>query len=81
MTTISEGIRQIQEKVASLVEKKPWRVELGVGSFVTLHFGEPRVTSERTPSGETREYTFGAWHLWVYCSSWRLAAFTRSLTG
>lgn len=41
----------------------PWRVKLGVGSFLTFDFG-PRVKSDG--------HVHGQWHLWVYQSNWSL---------
>lgn len=55
--------RAIEARLAPLCGLRPWKVELGHGSFVTLDFGEAR-----TRDGSTR----GAWHFWVYCCAWRL---------
>jgi hypothetical protein len=42
---------------------QPWRVKLGVGSFLTFEFG-PRIT--------THGHRHGQWHLWVYLANWVL---------
>jgi hypothetical protein len=42
---------------------RPWRVKLGVGTFLTFDFGS-RI---KTP-GHVR----GQWHLWIYLSNWKL---------
>jgi len=41
----------------------PWRVKLGVGSFLTFEFG-PRIKSNG--------HVHGQWHLWIYLSNWKL---------
>lgn len=41
----------------------PWRVKLGVGSFLTFEFG-PRVRANH--------HIHGKWHLWIYLSNWKL---------
>jgi hypothetical protein len=48
----------------------PWRVKLGVGSFLTFEFG-PRVRSSHQVHGK--------WHLWVYQSNWELLHDDRTL--
>ncbi len=46
-----------------IVGKRPWRASLGYGSFLTFEFGQ------RIRQGK---FWHGAWHLWIYMSSWRL---------
>lgn len=58
-----DSARAIEKRLAPLCGQRPWKVELGHGSFVTLDFGE-----KRTRDGNTR----GEWHFWVYCCAWRL---------
>jgi hypothetical protein len=41
----------------------PWRVKLGVGSFLTFEFGQ-RI--------KTHGHFHGQWHLWIYLSNWSL---------
>jgi hypothetical protein len=41
----------------------PWRVKLGVGSFLTFEFGA-RI--------KAHGHIHGQWHLWVYLSNWAL---------
>jgi len=48
----------------------PWKVKLGVGSFLTFEFG-PRVRAH----GHVR----GQWHLWIYLSNWKLFRGNRQL--
>jgi hypothetical protein len=42
---------------------KPWNVKLGIGTFITLDFGEPQ---------EKYGHIYGEWYLWVYGCFWRL---------
>jgi hypothetical protein len=48
----------------------PWRVKVGIGSFLTFEFG-PRVRDH----GHIR----GQWHLWIYLSNWKLFRGKRQL--
>jgi hypothetical protein len=74
MSVTEQDIREIQSNVAPLLGKKAWGVALGVGSFVTLEFGEPRPLA-------TGEGQRGEWHLWVYCCAWRLETESEVLAG
>jgi hypothetical protein len=59
-------ISKIQQKIATLIGLKAWGVSLGTGSFITLEFGDAL-----SPDKDTgRQH--GEWHLWIYCSTWRL---------
>jgi len=40
---------------------RPWRVKLGVGSFVTFEFGRRK---------KVDGHFHGEWHLWIYLSNW-----------
>jgi hypothetical protein len=42
---------------------QPWRVKLGVSSFLTFEFG-PRI--------KEHGHLHGQWHLWVYLANWAL---------
>jgi hypothetical protein len=48
----------------------PWRVKLGVGSFLTFEFG-PRIRANG--------HLHGQWHLWIYLSNWTLFRGDRQL--
>jgi hypothetical protein len=48
----------------------PWRVKLGVGSFLTFEFG---------PRTKTDGHVHGRWHLWIYLSNWKLFRGERQL--
>lgn len=56
MTVGDADLEQIHATVAPLLHQRPWKVQLGHGSFLTLDFGPPTAR----------------WHLWVYCCAWRL---------
>jgi hypothetical protein len=62
-----------------------WNVKKGVGSFITLEFGDPALTvhepksrTVRLGDGEPRKVmrrltvVHGAWHLWIDCCEWSL---------
>jgi hypothetical protein len=60
MKATATDIRQYFE---SLLQTRPWKARLGVGSFLTLEFGR-RIKNHGHVQGE--------WHLWIYLSSWVL---------
>jgi hypothetical protein len=66
MSLTKTDLYEIQATVAPLLRHKAWNVSLGVGSFITLEFGEP------LPLGEQDKRIHGEWHLWVYMCAWRL---------
>lgn len=67
MALTAGDVAQIEQHLAGLVGREVWGPRLGVGSFITLELGERQT---RTVRG--RETTHGEWHLWVYCSAWRI---------
>lgn len=50
-----------------------WHVQKGIGSFLTLEFGQPALhITEPTPRRKRRvAVVHGEWHLWVYCCDWQ----------
>jgi hypothetical protein len=60
MKTAAVDIHQYFQPVIGV---RPWRVKLGVGSFLTFEFG-PRI--------KTAGHVQGRWHLWIYLSNWKL---------
>jgi hypothetical protein len=48
---------------APIKGQRPWRVRLGVGSFLTFEFG---------PKLRVNGHEHGSWHLWIYLSDWTL---------
>ena len=71
MPITSRDIAEIHAHLSGLVGQEVWSPRLGVGSFITLEFGR-RPTRETAQTGVAH----GAWHLWIYCSAWRLDAAT-----
>lgn len=67
MKTTAIDLRQYFRPI---VGTSPWRVKLGVGSFLTFEFG-PRVRANH--------HIHGKWHLWIYQSCWELLHRDRSL--
>jgi hypothetical protein len=53
------ALETFTRSVAAAYGRPAWGASLGVGSFVTVEFGERR--------GERGEF-----HLWVYCCAWRI---------
>ncbi|NET59734.1 MAG: hypothetical protein F6K47_27370 [Symploca sp. SIO2E6] len=66
MAVTQTDIRQVQTMVDTIVSHKAWGASLGVGSFITLEFGNP------LPSNGEHQQTHGEWHLWIYCCAWRI---------
>jgi hypothetical protein len=67
MKTVETDITQFFKPVMNM---RPWRVRIGVGSFITFEFGD-----------KVREHgrLHGAWHLWVYMAEWSLRRNAREL--
>ncbi|WP_117214663.1 hypothetical protein [Allorhizocola rhizosphaerae] len=63
MNTINP-LADVQAKLALATGKVAWGTALGVGSFLTVEFGE-RVE-------QAKGKVHGEFHLWVYCSAWRI---------
>src|ERR1700683_4892598 len=60
--------------VSQLQGKRPWNIQLGEGSFITMEFGAP----EANPSGRR---VHGEWHLWLYMCNWRIETADKVLAG
>jgi len=67
MKATATDIRQYFE---SLLQTRPWKARLGVGSFLTFEFGR-RI--------KNHGHVHGEWHLWIYLSSWALLHGDRQL--
>ncbi len=67
MTLTKQDILQIQNLIAPLINKSAWGVSLGIGSFVTMEFGNPK-----EPKDSKKERYFGEWHLWIQYCNWVL---------
>ncbi len=60
----------IQDYFGAIKGQRPWRVRLGVGSFLTFEFG---------PKLRVNGHEHGTWHLWIYMSNWSLVHGERPL--
>lgn len=66
MVSFQKNIADIQAKLQGVIGEKAWGVEHGIGTFVTIEFGQ------RMPAKYPRGKSHGEWHLWVYGGAWRL---------
>jgi hypothetical protein len=66
---------EIQAIINPLLEKKAWDVRLGVGSFITMNFGNPN------PKSNKENKISGEWYLWVYMCGWRLEKQNQFIAG
>ncbi|HBL58647.1 MAG TPA: hypothetical protein DDZ80_09060 [Cyanobacteria bacterium UBA8803] len=66
MTVTETDIREVQALINPILSRKAWGASLGVGSFITLEFGDS------LPPNQKRQRTHGEWHLWIYCCAWRI---------
>jgi hypothetical protein len=55
-------IAHVQSRLSAAVGEQAWGTALGVGSFLTVEFGAEK--PDKRGHGE--------YHLWVYCSAWRI---------
>jgi hypothetical protein len=68
MAVTEEDIAKINRQLQGVLGQQAWGVALGVGSFITLEFGES--VPPRRQGGRVH----GEWHLWVCACAWRLEA-------
>lgn len=63
----------IEDVFAPLIGLPAWRVTAGVGSFLTMEFGNPHLEiREPIKSLKNRGvYPKGEWHFWIYCCDWK----------
>lgn len=64
MNGTSSDIAIIDEIIKPLLGNTAWNVKLGIGSFITMEFGD-RISLAH---GRTR----GEWYLWIYYCGWYL---------
>jgi hypothetical protein len=64
MNVMRSDIESINEIVKPLLGHMAWNVKLGVGSFITMEFGDLVLTARGRSRGE--------WYLWIYCCGWYL---------
>ncbi|MFJ3788783.1 hypothetical protein [Kitasatospora sp. NPDC090091] len=65
---------ETHRRIGPLLGQPAWDVRRGIGSFVTMEFGEPL-----PPDRSGRVY--GRWHLWIQMAAWRLETADRVLVG
>jgi hypothetical protein len=78
---------RIEKVVGELYGEPCWNVKPGLGSFLTLEFGKPRlefrepVITSKGASLRVREHLarrgvqiHGEWHLWIYCCNWEVSS-------
>jgi hypothetical protein len=56
----------VEPRLAAAYGRAAWGTALGVGRFLTVEFGAQR--AEPDPGRRVH----GEFHLWVYCSAWRI---------
>ena len=66
MRTTEDDLAAVEEAVAQMYGKRAWGTALGFGSFLTVEFGAPEAAPD--PGGPVH----GEFHLWVYCTAWRI---------
>jgi len=64
------GTLEIRQYFRPVIDSRPWRVKLGVGSSLTFEFG-PRIRAHG--------HLHGQWHLWIFLSNWTLSRGNRQL--
>ncbi len=66
MAPFQKDITEIHAKLQGVIGKKAWGVARGIGTFITIEFGQ------LVPSKYPNEKSHGEWHLWVRSGAWRL---------
>jgi len=59
-----KDIDQIREIIRPLLGSSAWNVKIGIGTFITMEFGNQISISPRDKRGE--------WYLWIYYAGWFL---------
>ena len=57
---------EVEAALANANGQSAWAATLGVGSFLTVEFGA------EVPSRRASGRRHGEFHLWLYCSAWRI---------
>jgi hypothetical protein len=69
--SMSDGdLAAVESAIGSAVGQRAWGTALGTGSFLTVEFGPQRPPQPPRPGQHPRPH--GVFHLWVYCSAWRI---------
>lgn len=69
-TSNDDDLTAVEHRLAAAVGSTAWGAALGVGSFLTVEFGPERAVQD------PKQRCHGAFHLWVYCSAWRIETAT-----
>lgn len=68
---MTDSKNAMQKLFQQIVGKKPTRVKLGFGSFITMDFGKDIPEEVKTRQGTQIRY-HGEWHLWIYQCAWQI---------
>jgi hypothetical protein len=66
MSVANDNNLKIREILSPIFGKEAWGTDLGTGSFLTIEFGRPVKTENKS----TRLH--GEWNIWLYGCGWRL---------
>jgi hypothetical protein len=70
--SMSDGdFAAVESAVSYAVGQRAWGTKLGIGSFLTVEFG-PQRAPQAPPRPGQHPHPHGVFHLWVYCSAWRI---------
>jgi hypothetical protein len=79
--------RVVQTAFKPIIGLPAWNVKVGHGSFLTLEFGDPRLSVREPIQIDPKESisprirkafqqrlvtVHGDWHLWIYCCNWAI---------
>ncbi len=64
MSDNQNSLMGVKARLATAIGQTVWGAALGVGSFVTLEFGRS--------VEDSRGKVHGEFHLWIYCTAWRI---------
>lgn len=66
--------KDISELFRGCIGAPAWNVKRGVGTFITLEFGAPRIRRSDPNSRRTfrQMLLHGEWHLWIYDCHWSI---------
>jgi hypothetical protein len=64
MNSAGPDLGSIHGIIKPLLGLEAWNVKLGIGSFITMEFGDRVTINKKISRGE--------WYLWIYCCGWYL---------
>lgn len=68
---MSKGIKLAEQLFSQIIGMKPTGMELGEGSFVTIHWGKD-ITETLKTKRRTSTHVFGERRLWICMCAWRI---------